>query len=231
MNSINQVKKNTDGFVRRELPQNTLGEALKIVREEVGLSVERLASITNIQQKYIEAIEAGRYDQTPGPVYVKGFLRTIANVLELSPSTVISRFESEPHDFPIKETQTSISKLSFFSFVTPKVISAFIIILVALIYFGIQIKKIILPPKLFLSYPTADVILNTPEIVLSGKTEPSVIVQVNDQQVKVDAEGNFKETIDLQPGVNTLVVSAQKKRSRQTTITRRVLVQLNDVVK
>jgi len=227
----NQARNSAESFVRRELPQNTLGEALKIVREEVGLSQEELANKANIQKKYLEAIESGRYDQTPGPVYVKGFLKSIAKILELSPEAVLSRFESEPHSLSLKQPSPVQIKSSGLSYHTTRLLAVGLIVLAALVYFGIQIQKIILPPKLTVLTPATDVMVKVPQILLTGQTEPGVNVQVNNLSVNVDPKGNFKEIIDLQPGVNTLVVTAQKKRSRQTVVTRRVLVQIDDVVK
>lgn len=228
---ISQVEKSAESFVRRELPQNTLGEALKIVREEVGLNQEELAQRANIQKKYLEAIESGRYDQTPGPVYVKGFLKSIAKILELSPEAVLARFESESHSLPPKQPSPGRVKSIGLSYHATRLLAVGLIVLAALVYFGIQIQKIILPPKLTILTPATDVMAKVPQILLSGQTEPGVNVQVNNLNVNVDPQGRFKETIDLQPGVNTLVVTAQKKRSRQTVVTRRVLVQIDDVVK
>ncbi|RJO58923.1 hypothetical protein C4546_04975 [Candidatus Parcubacteria bacterium] len=224
-------KELSGSFARRTLPQNTLGEALRIVREEAGLSLAELAIRSKVQEKYIAAIEAGRYDQTPGSVYVKGFLKEIAKVLELSPNSVIARFETEPYVVPARQPKPLDQPKFFFGHYTWRLLVFLGFLLIFLIYFGIQIQKIILPPELSVSYPATDIIMNSPQITLTGKTEPEVLVEINDQAVTVDAVGNFQETIDLQPGVNTLVISAKKKRSRSTVITRRVLVELNEVLK
>jgi cytoskeletal protein RodZ len=231
-------------FVRRELPNDTLGEALKSVREDAGFSIQALAEAAGVQAKYIEALEQGRYDLTPGPVYIRGFLRSISETLELSADTVIARFNAEPHGhaptaksaatgFTRQQVANRQSKrwVAFkFDYRSTRFIIIGAIIFAALVYFSISITKMLLPPQLVISDPAGDVIVNQPQINFAGQTEPEVSLEVNGRLVQVDEHGNFKETIDLQEGVNTLTITARKKRSRPITLTRRILVQLPNVV-
>lgn len=217
------------GFQRRELPADTLGESLKMVREEDGLTIAELGRRANVQPKYVAALEAGRYDQTPGPTYVRGFLRSLADVLNLSADAVVARFDAEP--FPAKPGMHAPQKTALtLSYRAVRILGLSTVVLAALVYFGLQIAHIIAPPPITLLQPTTDVVVTEPQITLEGSTKPEVDVQVNGRAIQVDDQGHFKETVDLQPGVNTLVVTARKKRSRAASITRRVLVELPAVV-
>ncbi len=224
-------------FGRRELPPDTLGEALRIVREEAGLSLEEVAQRSSVQVKYVTAIEAGRYDQTPGLTYVRGFLRSIAEVLDLSPESVISRFEEEPSVQPTRKRSIDESAARTRGVAQPKLtyknvrflgIAGFVVI--ALVIFGFQVAHIVAAPKLVVTQPAADTVVTEPKVTLVGKTDPEVTVQVNGQTVQVDTSGSFTEVIDLQQGLNTLTITANRKSSRTTTVTRRVLVQIPAVV-
>ncbi len=220
-------------FGRRELPPDTLGEALRIVREEMQLSVAELASRAGVRATYVEAIEAGRYDQTPGHTYVRGFLRSIAEALELSPDVVLARFDADPVGAaqPSNATPTMRGiRQSRWSYRSIRFVAFAGVILAVLVYFGFQVRGILAPPPLTVSDPAADVAVTEPRITIQGATEPEVTVQVNGQDVQVDRAGNFQETIDLQAGVNTLTITAARKRSRVATVVRRVLVQLPAVV-
>lgn len=217
------------GFERRELPADTLGESLRMVREEDGLSIEELGKRASVQPKYIAAIEAGRYDQTPGPTYVRGFLRSISRVLNLSTDMVIARFDNEP--FPaVHGEQPRPSPRRYLSYRTVRLLGVVVVLLAAFVYFGVQIVRIVAPPPLTVSHPATDIMVTEPQVLLEGKTEPEVDVAVNGRAIQVDSQGAFQETLDLQPGVNTLEVTARKKRSRTATIIRRVLVELPPVV-
>lgn len=228
-----QTPRRGAGFGRRELPPDTLGEALRIVREEMQLSLDELALRAGVRATYVEAIEAGRYDRTPGRTYVRGFLRSIAEALELSPDVVIARFDVDPvgavqpsNASPTKQALPR-SRLSYRSI---RLLAFVGIILAVLVYFGFQVRGILAPPPLVVDEPAVDVAVTEPRITIHGTTQPEVTVQVNGQDVQVDPLGSFQETIDLQAGVNTLTVTAAKKRSRTATVIRRVLVQLPAMV-
>jgi hypothetical protein len=58
-------------------------------RQRRGLSLEQLAIATKIPRRSLELLEADRFDELPGPVFVKGFLRCAARALELAPDGVM----------------------------------------------------------------------------------------------------------------------------------------------
>ena len=117
-----------------------------------------------------------------------------------------------------------------FSYRRLRVIATALAIIAVMVLFGVQVAKVLAPPRLTVTSPAADIVVTEPQVTLSGKTDPEVTVQVNDRTIAVDASGKFQESIDLQPGLNTLLITAAKKSSRKATITRRVLVQLSTVV-
>ncbi len=220
-------------FGRRELPPDTLGEALRTVREEMQISVDELAARSGVRAPYVAAIEAGRYDDTPGRTYVRGFLRSIAEALELSPDAVLARFDADPvgavQPSNASPTLRGLPR-SRWSYRSIRVVAFASAIFAILVYFGFQVRGILAPPPLTVDQPAQDVAVTEPRITIHGTTDPEVTVQVNGQDVQVDRTGNFQETIDLQAGVNTLTVTAAKKRSHTATVVRRVLVQLPAVV-
>lgn len=68
------------------------GPGLRRVREALNISVEEIVSETNIRSWYIDSIEEERFDALPAPVYVKGFVRQLAQYLGLDPSRVLSDY-------------------------------------------------------------------------------------------------------------------------------------------
>ncbi len=65
-----------------------IGELLKEQRIKKGLSIEDIQEITKIRSRYIEAIEEGKLDKLPGRFYAKAFIKSYAEVVELTPSTL-----------------------------------------------------------------------------------------------------------------------------------------------
>ena len=63
------------------MSEQSLGEKLKELREQQGLTREQLYSRTKILVRYIEALEEGRWDLLPGQAYLKPFVKNIAEAL------------------------------------------------------------------------------------------------------------------------------------------------------
>jgi cytoskeleton protein RodZ len=60
-----------------------VGQTLRQRREALGYTLEEVQAATKIRLRYLQAIEAGRAQDLPGPVYTRGFIRSYANFLEL----------------------------------------------------------------------------------------------------------------------------------------------------
>ncbi len=72
-----------------------VGQLLKEVREEKGLSVKDVARDTNISLKFIIALENEDYMQFPGETFTIGFLKTYSDYLKLDSSSVMNLYKGE----------------------------------------------------------------------------------------------------------------------------------------
>jgi len=72
----------------------TLGKYLVACRQKKGLAVEEVAQITRINPRLICAAETDRFDELPGRVFIRGFLRSYAEVVGVDSAEFITRFES-----------------------------------------------------------------------------------------------------------------------------------------
>jgi cytoskeleton protein RodZ len=73
-----------------------LGELLRKTREEKRLSLEDAEAATKIRSTYLQALEQEQFDQLPGRIYVKGFLKNYARYLGLDAGQVLSLFQGPP---------------------------------------------------------------------------------------------------------------------------------------
>jgi len=71
---------------------NITGKFLKEVRENLGLTLQDVTSITKIGLKYLRAIEEENYVELPELVFLKGYLKEIARLLDLDPDKVSSSY-------------------------------------------------------------------------------------------------------------------------------------------
>lgn len=206
-----------------------LGERLSRIRIEAGTTLETVSSRTGISIKNLEAIEQGRYADLPGMVYAKNFIRQYARFLEVSERTVLELFEKEsavasrlapgPPTPPKPQTQRV--------FMTPQRLRWGFILLLAvgvLIYLGLEVRNFTAPPMLAITEPPEQFTTTEHSIELSGTTDPEVSVTVNGRMIFVDHQGSFNELLDLQDGLNTVVIRAVKKRGISTSLTRSILV-------
>lgn len=61
------------------------GKSLKQLREKLGLDLKTISAETKIPIKTLEWIEEEDLEHLPAPVYLKGFLRAYARMLNLNP--------------------------------------------------------------------------------------------------------------------------------------------------
>lgn len=70
-----------------------IGNMLKAAREEMKLSLRDAAGSLHIRAYYLEAMEAGRFEEMPGHAYAKGYLQSYATFLQLDKEEILRRFE------------------------------------------------------------------------------------------------------------------------------------------
>lgn len=84
------------------------------------MSLDQLAAATKIPRPQLELLEADRFEELPGMVFAKGFLRCCARALELDPDTVLGllyerertalrkrRRDGVPDDKPVSSSRRS----------------------------------------------------------------------------------------------------------------------------
>lgn len=75
-------------------PSETLGKFLRRHRDTRGMSLSELSRVTRIPAASLEAVESDRFDELPGEVFVRGFLRAYAQALGLLPAEILARYTS-----------------------------------------------------------------------------------------------------------------------------------------
>ena len=76
-------------------PDEKLGAFIARVREERGMSVEELSAATKVSVAYIKSIEAGDWKAFPVAAYVRGYLHSISNKLNLDQQQVLKAYNAE----------------------------------------------------------------------------------------------------------------------------------------
>jgi cytoskeletal protein RodZ len=71
---------------------DSIGTFLKRTREARAMSVGEIARATRIPTLAIERIEADHFDDLPGEVFARGFLKAYAGAVGLAPDEVLARY-------------------------------------------------------------------------------------------------------------------------------------------
>jgi hypothetical protein len=71
-----------------------IGNTLREARLRRGFDIPQCEQETKIRAKYLRAMEEEQFDLMPSPTYVRGFLRTYADFLDLDGQLVLDEYES-----------------------------------------------------------------------------------------------------------------------------------------
>lgn len=93
----------------------TIGAYLADVRKQQALSLQEVASRTLVQARLLQAIEEGRLEALPEPVYIQGFIRRFAEALGLEGAPLAQQFPTgeivRSEGQPFRWKQVSIAQL------------------------------------------------------------------------------------------------------------------------
>lgn len=212
-------------FKKNIQPQARVGERLQQLREEKNISVVELAQKTKLQESSIRALETSAFHHLPKELlYQKMFIKRYALGLEIDPEPYISQFLQEE----VSEKKEPLSLLKKPSWLKRKptvfsLVSGATVFLFFSLYVGLHLHTMYKPPLLQLTDPTDEQINETGHATIAGITDPEVSVFINGEQVRSGNTGKFNTTVDLQPGVNTILVSAKKRHGTESNITKYVL--------
>jgi len=223
------------GFKRKAISNPpSFGEILANRRQGLKKSISEAAKEISISEKYLNALEGGKYDQLPGEVYLKNFLKTYSKYLGLDYQKLIACYQEEKKVYEktklglLNDFKKPVARVSSFHFVvTPKLIRGLIIatlVICCLVYLGLKVRAIMSPPLLIVNSPAADLNISKNFIEIQGEVEKEAVLEINSQQVLVNPDGTFSEIIDLMPGVNLIEIQATKRHGNKATVYRQIIV-------
>jgi transcriptional regulator with XRE-family HTH domain len=218
-------------FVMRKLDAvpETLGEKLRALRRTQAVSLPMLEDKTRIQKRYLEALERGRYDELPEPLYTRNFLRAYARALGADENYFLELYEEEvgqmdllgPHGLP----RMRVRKGRFFVFSRfTAALGVFLPALAIVLYLLWQTSSLIRPPEIVITSPDDGLAVQTALLPVEGYvTDDDVTVVVNGETVVIDESLHFATKVDLTRGLNVVTVQAKRRYSREAVIYRRVV--------
>lgn len=196
-------------------------------RRAKGLTIEEAAKATKIRPAFLSAIERGEYEKLPKGTYAQGFVANYAEYLGLPKKELAALFRREYNaekSFTVlpeslsKKKEVSIKKWRLHQGI-PFAIGTFLLLIA---YLGFQYRHVFLNPTLTVDTPKENAVSKSQSITVTGKTDPTNTVSVNNTPVSLDQDGTFKKMIDVFPGKTIINIKAVNPSGKETIIERPV---------
>ncbi len=210
--------------------QKKVSEIIKNARLNTKKTLNEVSEQINIKQDYLNFIEKGEYDKLPNGIYKKTFLKNYAEYLNLDTEKILKHFQEELNKLKSEKKQNVFSKEKIKKhelLVFPKILKNIIVGLVISIFFlyiGFYLKKSFTPPSVTIINPVDNITIEQNSIEIIGKTNPKTQILINNKLILKKDSGFFKEEINLKKGINTIIISAKNKYSKERIIKRQILV-------
>lgn len=205
------------------------GELLRSTRLKKNLSLEDVEKGTKIRVKFLAALEDGEFAVFHSIAYARGFLKNYAEFLELDPKLVLALFRRETTSQNVKIIpQGLVYKETSWFRMTPTrgviLVAVFLLTLVAYYVFQ-EYRGFLGKPVLVVEKPKEEEVVKVGELEVLGKTDIDATVLVNGELATVDESGRFTTKIEVFKGETTLTISAKNRRGKETTVTRKIIVE------
>ena len=205
----------------------TAGQILKEEREKQFYTLLDIEKITKIRVELLEALEQDDYKKLPPPTFVQGFIKNYGKFLKLDTEKLLAIFRREFSDRknPPRILESFSSPLDKKINFTPKKLISLVVIgliLVFFIYLWFEYRFLVGPPSLSVISPLDQAVFESSTVLVLGKTDPEAKVSLNNQEVTVDSEGNFRQELRLSDGMTKIMITATSKFNKSAKIERTI---------
>lgn len=108
--------KSTSSFTPVPAKEVRIGETLRAAREAAAYSITYVSGEIHLSEQIIKALEADQFDQLPDAVFVKGYIRSYAKLLEIDVNELLSAFPAsqEMQTKTVSPTVKKVKKIKSF---------------------------------------------------------------------------------------------------------------------
>ncbi|MFA5092264.1 MAG: helix-turn-helix domain-containing protein [Candidatus Paceibacterota bacterium] len=208
------------------------GNFLRQKREEKGITLEKLETLTKIKKTILDDLENERFEKLPPKIYIRGIISKYCQYVELNPVEVINTFDK--YFYENRSDKFNIGKVVNINDAFKKVkakhfdfakILIFVLGILILSFVIRQASLMILPPSVEMINPKEETSYTNTAINIQGRVLRTKFLTVNNQPVLFDKYGYFEYMMILDPGVNEIKIIAKNQLNKSMTIIRNVVYQ------
>jgi cytoskeletal protein RodZ len=90
---LNEFEQTQQPLAAEEITSTSIGELLRLKREEKGLNLKTISQQTKIHMGLLEHLENNQLDKLPSKTYVRGFVKSTAKILGIDQETALNILE------------------------------------------------------------------------------------------------------------------------------------------
>jgi hypothetical protein len=206
--------------------KKTLQELLKELIAARGLSIDKLATSSNIPSRFIDLLIEGKYKELPSKPYIRGYLIKIASILEVDPEILLESYNPSL-ELPSsgKTDRLPVNRFALKP-INRGLITAVVIIVILGGIIAFRFNDIIGTPNLQVDIPciiTQDRCTTQDQTIkVKGEVKPGDSVVLNSEAIYPASDGTFEKDVLLNPGPNTLQFSVKRFLGRETDLMKSV---------
>ena len=208
----------------------TVGQFLKESREAKLYTLDEIEKHTKIRKELLQALEEDNFAKLPPITFIQGFVKNYGKFLELDSEKLLAilrrDFEASKHPPQVLESFSNpLTKQRFF--LTPSRLIGLVVGIIILGFFSylwFEYRQFVDSPKLEVTSPAQGATVEVTSVSVEGSTDPEAKLTVNNQEVGLNKDGNFKEEVKLSSSVNNISVVATSKFGQSTKVERTVYI-------
>lgn len=189
-----------------------------------GLNSKKLAELTGIPERYIEALTEGQDKNLPPAPYVRGYIYKLSLILDFDKESMWRLYQSDARIHRSGQTDRLPSNRFAVKTINKKWLMGILVGTFLVLYLGTNVYQMFNAPNIRINFPATETLVwKNPSITLRGIAESINTLTINGVEVYVSKDGKFEKSYSLQPGLNTLEFVAKKFLGRETKILRQVI--------
>jgi cytoskeleton protein RodZ len=108
------IEKNTTSSVEISTPSMGPGDKLQAARISIGLTIEDVANKMHLSESILSSLEENDFDDITAPIFVKGYLRSYARIVNVDENEIIQQYTSfyTDGDPPIHSTSNTSPEIN-----------------------------------------------------------------------------------------------------------------------
>ena len=200
---------------------NFLNERMR----ERGCTPKRLSEVSGVSVKHLEALRHADLERLPSAPYVRGYLAKLGSALEFDGNAWWARIK-ERGTADVTGPADELPENRFTQEPIRRYLFSGAVAILVLVYFGFRFYEIVGRPVVTVAYPRAEMLtVDANWISVKGTVRNSDGLRVNGEPVQVGKDGGWEKTVPLEPGINTIELTAQKFLGRETKVVRQIMYQ------